>query len=181
MIRQKLFFVDVTSFDCSLDVFLVKTDWHQTATYSLGMMLSNRIGEIHCLVESTRKPKTVNRPKFIQGASSSVCQHIHITSSEHTWILVVYLLFCFEPIPKLRVCLWIMAGRLPWFQLRLPCWVAWSGGVTPQRQVWEGGSGWGAELVSGSSQAPASAALGPAPDPHSASRPMTHHHGVFLF
>ena len=73
-------------------------------------MLSNRIGEIHCLVESTRKPKTVNRPKFIQGASSSVCQHIHITSSEHTWILVVYLLFCFEPIPKLRVCRWIVAG-----------------------------------------------------------------------
>ena len=145
-------------------------------------MLSNRIGEIHCLVESTRKPKTVNRPKFIQGASSSVCQHIHITSSEHTWILVVYLLFCANSeAPCLSVDNGWNRGRLPWFQLRLPCWVAWSGGVTPQRQVWEGGSGWGAELVSGSSQAPASAALGPAPDPHSASRPMTHHHGVFLF
>ena len=36
-----------------------------------------------------------------------------------------------------------------------------------------GGSGWGAELVSGSSsQAPASAALRPAPDPHSAQTPI---------
>ena len=39
----------------------------------------------------------------------------------------------------------------------------------------EGGSGWGAELVSGSSSqasAPASAALRPAPDPHSAQTPI---------
>ena len=74
------------------------------------------------------------------------------------YIIITYLSLSCLPIGKnfqwartWSTCEWVWVDdngwscgfrRLHWLQLRLPCWVGWGGGVTPQHQVWEGGTGW---------------------------------------
>ena len=122
---KSFFFVDVISFDCSLDVFLV--NWLTSNGYLFtwhDAVKQNRRDSL----PSWKYTQTENRqPPKIYSGGIFIClpthSHHFIRAYLNFSCLSALLFWANSEAPCLSVDNGWNRGRLPWFQLRLPCWL----------------------------------------------------------